>query len=351
MLETLVPPALPGTAAVTTVVTETVQRSRLEWTGGKRLMVVAGRTHPRLAADICDHLGLVPGHVTCKNFANGETYVRYEESVRGVDVFIVQPTFGDVNGSLMELLLLIDAARQGSAHRITAVMPWFGYSRQDKKSAPREPISARLVADMLQVAGADRVITMDLHAGQIQGFFRIPVDHMTAMPVLVNFFNDQGDSKDDLVIVSPDAGRAKLAERYRDRLGCDVAILTKERNAHHAARITNVLGEVAGKRCVLLDDMIDTGGTLLAGAQALKAEGATHVSAAATHGLFSADAYERIERSQLDQVIVTDSVPPRGDRPSKIVVLSVAQLLSDTIRNVFSDESVSEIFEGDNQLF
>src|ERR1700755_1813959 len=234
----------------------------------KRLMLFSGRANPELASRIVDKLGVDLGPVTLKTFSNGEVYCRYEESIRGADVFIVQPTCGNpqtgvsANDALMELLIMIDAAVGASAHRVIAVTPWFGYSRQDKKSSPREPISARLVAHMLEAAGADRVLTMDLHAGQVQGFFTKPVDHMTAMFILTQYFSDQ--QLEDLVVVSPDAGRVKLAKKFADKVGAELAILNKERPAQQVAEIAYVIGDVKGKTALLVDDMIDTGGTLKA---------------------------------------------------------------------------------------
>ncbi len=254
----------------------------------KRLMLVSGRANPGLAGRIGDKLGLELAPITLKTFANGEVYCRYEESVRGADVFIVQPTCGNpdmglsANDALMELMVMVDAAVGGSAHRVIAVCPWYGYSRQDKKSAPREPISARLVARMLEAAGIDRIVTMDLHSGQIQGFFQKPCDHMTAMFMLTQYFADLG--LEDLVIVAPDAGRVKLNKAFASKIGADLAILNKERPAQQVAEIGYVIGDVAGKTAVLVDDMIGTAGTLKAAAQAVHDAGAHRVYAAATHG-------------------------------------------------------------------
>ena len=328
----------------------------LERDGSKRLMVFAGRWSRVLGERIAGHLGIDLGEVQLKTFENGEHYVRFDESIRGADIFLVQSTARPVNDSLMELLLMIDAARLASAHRVTAVIPWYGYSRQDKKSAPREPISAKLVADLLQAAGAHRVLTMDLHAGQIQGFFHIPVDHMTAVPLIADHFIERritGDfSGEELVIVAPDSGRVKLANHFKDRIGGSLAVLAKQRPAHNQAEITRLIGDVEGKVAILIDDMIDTAGTLKAGAERVKAEGAKRVLAAATHGLFSGPAFERLENSVIEEVIITDTVPLPTEGPtSKIRVLSVGRILADTIHNVFCDESVSDIFAGDNQLF
>jgi ribose-phosphate pyrophosphokinase len=249
----------------------------------------------------------------------------------------------------MELLLMIDAAVGASAHRVIAVTPWFGYSRQDKKSAPREPISARLVARMIESAGADRVLTMDLHAGQTQGFFRNPVDHMTALFMLTQYFDDLGLT--DLVVVAPDAGRVKLNKKFASKLGAELAILDKERPAQQVAEIGYVIGDVKGKTAVLVDDMIDTAGTLRAAAQTVLDEGASRVYAAATHPLLSGKAYENLAAAGFEQIVVTDTIPVRAGAPDNLRVLSCAELLTDSIRRIFTDDSVSEVFGGENQLF
>jgi ribose-phosphate pyrophosphokinase len=247
---------------------------------------------------------------------------------------------------------MIDAAKGASAHRIIAVMPWYGYSRQDKKSAPREPISARVVAQCLEAVGVDRVLTMDLHSGQVQGFFAKPVDHMTAMPMLTQYFMDQAWG-DELVIVSPDAGRVKVARNFARKIGVHWAVMEKERPAAQVAEIGYVVGDVHGKTAVLVDDMIDTAGTLCAAANTVLDEGAARVIACATHGVFSGPAYERLarEESGIEQIVVTDTIPLRPGAPENIIVLSAAQTLADSIRRIFGDESVSEIFAGENQLF
>jgi ribose-phosphate pyrophosphokinase len=318
----------------------------------KRLMVFSGRSNPDLAQKIAEQLGVELGDVTIKTFANGETYCRYEESIRGADVFVVQTGSTPVDTHLMELLIMINAAKLASAKRITAVVPWFAYSRQDKKSAPREPITAKMIADFLEVAGADRVLTMDLHAGQIQGFFTIPVDHMTALPQFAQHYRDKGLAGDDVVCVSPDLGRAKLAGKFGQLLESDVAFLNKTRPEHDVAAVTEVVGRVRGKAAIMSDDMIMTGGTLIAGAEALKEAGATEVYACATHGLFAGDAFEKLGASGMKEVTVTDTVPIDPTRqPPNVKVLSVSGILAETIHNVFSDESVSGIFPGGNQLF
>jgi ribose-phosphate pyrophosphokinase len=321
----------------------------------KRLMLFSGRANPELAVRIADKLGVDLGPVTLKTFTNGEVYCRYEESIRGADVFIIQPTCANperglsANDALMELLLMIDAAVGASAHRVIAVTPWFGYSRQDKKSAPREPISARLVARMIESAGADRVLTMDLHAGQTQGFFRNPVDHMTALFMLTQYFDDLGLT--DLVVVAPDAGRVKLNKNFASKVGAELAILDKERPAQQVAEIGYVIGDVKGKTAVLVDDMIDTAGTLRAAAQTVRDEGASRVYAAATHPILSGNAYENLAAAGFEQIVVTDTIPVRAGAPDNLRVLSCAELLTDSIRRIFTDDSVSEVFGGENQLF
>ncbi len=321
----------------------------------KRLMLFSGRANPELASRIADKLGVDLGPVTLKTFSNGEVYCRYDESIRGADVFIVQPTCANpelglsANDALMELLLMIDAAVGASAHRVIAVTPWFGYSRQDKKSAPREPISSRLVARMIESAGADRVLTMDLHAGQIQGFFRNPVDHMTALFMLTQYFDDLGLT--DLVVVAPDAGRVKLNKKFASKLGAELAILDKERPAQQVAEIGYVIGDVKGRTAVLVDDMIDTAGTLRAAAQTVLDEGASRVYAAATHPILSGKAYENLAAAGFEQIVVTDTIPVRPGAPDNLRVLSCAELLTDSIRRIFTDDSVSEVFGGENQLF
>ncbi len=321
----------------------------------KRLMLFSGRANPELANKIADRLAVDLGPVTLKTFSNGEVYCRFEESIRGADVFIVQPTCGNpatgvtANDALMELLVMIDAAVGASAHRVIAVTPWYGYSRQDKKSAPREPISARLVARMLESAGADRVLTMDLHAGQVQGFFQIPVDHMTALFMLTQYFDDLG--LQDLVVVSPDAGRVKLNKKFASKIGAELAILDKERPAQQVAEIGYVIGDVKGKTAVIVDDIIDTAGTLKAAAQTVLDAGASRVYAAATHAVLSGAAYENLAAAGFEQIVVTDTIPLRPGAPDNIRVLSCADLLTDSIRRIFTDDSVSEVFGGENQLF
>jgi ribose-phosphate pyrophosphokinase len=318
----------------------------------KRLMVFAGRSHPALAAAMAEKLGVELGDVELGTFPNDETYCRYLESIRGADVFIVQTGSPPVDKNLMELVLMIQAAKLASAKRITAVIPWFPYSRQDRKAKPREPISARLVADMLQLAGVDRVLTMDLHAGQIQGFFTIPVDHMTALQLFATHFRDLGLTGDGVVAVAPDAGRAKHAVRFAAMIEASFAIMHKMRVTADHVEMTEVTGKVRDRIAIVGDDVSTTGSTLIAGAQALKDHGATEVNVFVTHALFSGEALDRLGDSEIDRIVVTDSVPidPRN-RPDNMTVLSVCGLLAEAIMNVFADDSVSAIFGGENQLF
>ena len=329
--------------------------TELELDARKRLMLFSGRANPNLAARIASKIGVGLGSVTLRTFTNGEVYCRYEQSVRGADVFIIQPTCGNpdtglsANDALMELLVMVDAAVGGSAHRVIAVTPWYGYSRQDKKSAPREPISARLVARMLESAGIDRILTMDLHQGQIQGFFQKPCDHMTALFMLTQYFQDLG--LDDLVVVAPDAGRVKLNKQFASKIGADLAILNKERPAQQVAEINYVIGEVAGKTAVIVDDMIDTAGTLKAAADAVHDAGARRVYTAATHGVFSGNAWENLAAAGFERIVVTDTIPLPAGAPDNVRVLSCADLLTSSIRQIFTDGSVSDVFGGENQLF
>jgi ribose-phosphate pyrophosphokinase len=325
----------------------------------KRLMVTAGRASMELGGKIADKLGVHLSDAGLKTFANGEVYCKYDDSIRGADLFIIQSTATNedegltANDALMELMVMIDAAVGASAHRVIAVMPWYGYSRQDKKSAPREPITARLVARMLEAAGIDRAVTMDLHAGQVQGFFQKPVDHMTALPFLSQYVGDQLGDPADLCIISPDAGRVKLTRKFAQMVGAPYALLEKDRPAQQVAEIGYVIGadKVKGRTAVIVDDMIDTGGTLAAGAQTVLDAGAKDVFAVATHGLFSGNAFETLSNSPLAGILVTDTVPMRAGAPDLIRVLSCADILSDSVRRIFTDDSVSEIFAGENQLF
>ncbi len=344
---------LPGLETVESVQPSAERGRWIERGPAGKLMLFSGRSHRELAERIGEKLNIELGEVRLKTFANGEVYCRYLESIRGADVFIVQSCSPPaVNDHLMELLVMIDAAKLASANRITAVMPWYPYSRQDKKSAPREPISAKLVAELLQAAGVDRVLTMDLHAGQIQGFFTIPVDHMTALPLFAKYYRDRGLHGEGVVAVAPDPGRAKMTTKFAELLEADFALMRKIRPEQEVAAVTEVSGSVAGKVAVMSDDIIVTGGTLVAGARALKEAGATEVHACATHGLFASAALEKLVASELAQIAVTDTVPQNPlAKPEKLEIVSVAGLLADTIQNVFSGESVSAIFAGENQLF
>jgi len=314
------------------------------------MVLVTGRTHPALAEDIAHEVGFDLSPVQLREFANGEIHCRYEESIRGTDVFIVQSHASPVNDSIMEQLIMIDAAKRASAKRITAVCPNYGYARQDRKSTGREPITAKLLADMLQVAGADRVLMVDLHSGQIQGFFDVPVDHLTAAPVLEEYLKANTNAH-DLVVVAPDAGRVKVAERYSQHLGCDLALVhkTRPRGTANVAVARDVVGDVEGRHCVLIDDMIDTAGTILTAAELLKAQGAADIWVMATHAVFSPPAVERLMAAPVSRVIVTDTLPlPAEHRFPKLEVLRVAPIVARAIQAVFGDDSVSEIFGGEN---
>ncbi|NTW28049.1 MAG: ribose-phosphate pyrophosphokinase [Coriobacteriia bacterium] len=315
----------------------------------KRMMLFSGTSNPELAEDAAQHLGVELGRVKIRKFANGEIYVRYLDSVRGADVFIIQSICAPVNAMLMELLIMVDAAKRASARSITAVITHYGYARQDKKSAAREPITARLVADLLTAAGVNRVITMDLHQGQIQGFFSQPVNHLTALPILADYFESM--KLENLVVVSPDVGRAKACKKLADMLGADLAIMHKSRPEHNVSEITSVIGNVRGKIAIVADDMIDTAGSITAGARALIDGGVEKVYVTATHGIFSPPAYDRLDAAPIVEVVVTNTIPvPKEHQIGKIHVLSVAPLFAHAIQNVFNDDSVSELFDPDFQL-
>jgi ribose-phosphate pyrophosphokinase len=322
----------------------------LELVTKKRLQVYSGRSHPQLAQDIAEHLGINLGEANLKTFANGEIKCQLSESVRGADVFIVQSHYEPINDSIMEQLIMIDAASRGSAKRITAVCPYYGYSRQDRKAEGREPITAKLLANMLVAAGANRMVSVDLHSSQIQGFFDKPVDQLVAMPVLLDYLREHGG--DDLVIVSPDAGRIKVAERYAQHLHADLAFVYKTRPKGTVSTVEarEVIGEVVGRRCVIIDDMIDTASTIVAAADLLKSRGATEVWAMATHALLSGPAVDRLKNSAFERVVVTDTVPlPPEKAIDKIEVLSVSKKIAGAINAIFEDTSVSELFDGQNQ--
>jgi ribose-phosphate pyrophosphokinase len=330
-----------------------MQNGHLTQTTEKRLMIVSGEGFPELAEKIADRLDLDLSGVELVKFPGGELYARYLESVRGADMFIVQSLGQPVNENLMQMLIMIDAAKRASAKRIVAVIPWYAYSRQDRKTKPREPITARLVANMIQAAGAERVMTMDLHTGQIEGYFTFPVDHLTAMHTFVDYFVEQGfKDAEDAVVVAPDTGEVKVAKQLAGHLRLPWAIVNKMRDKPDRSEVTHVIGDVAGKRVLMIDDIIATGGTLVNAAERLVEDGATEVRAAATHGEFSGNAYEKIDDSLIKEVVVTDTLPLKRDRPrSKIKTLTIAPILASTIKNVFTDESVSEVFMGENQLF
>ncbi len=343
--------ALPGLEAPD-VMTQAEPGHWIERGPQKRLMVFSGRSHKPLAERITEQLGVELGEIELHTFGNGETYCRYDESIRGADLFLVQTGCEPVDQHLMELLLMIQAAKLASAKRITAVIPWFPYARQDRKAKPREPISARLIADMLQLAGADRVLTMDLHAGQIQGFFTIPVDHMTSLPLFARHFRDLGLTGEGVVSVAPDAGRAKHAVRFAEMIDADFAIMHKTRPAHDVVAVTEVTGRVRDKIAIIGDDITTTGGTLIAGAEALKEHGATDVYVFVTHALLSPEGLEKLSEAGFAGIVVTDTVPIDPiSKPDNMTVLTVAPLLAETIMNVFADDSVSAIFGGENQLF
>jgi ribose-phosphate pyrophosphokinase len=319
----------------------------------KKLHLFSGRHNTALAEAIAANLGTPLSQANLAKFANGEDHCRFNESIRGSDVFIIQSHGAvedrSINDAIMEQLIMADAAKRASAKRITVVMPFYGYGRQDRKSEGREPVTARLVADLMACAGAQRLISVDLHSGQIQGFFDGPVDHLTAAPVLVKHLGQWGE---DLVIVSPDAGRVKVAERYANQLHADLAIVHKRRlkGVMNAVEAKDVVGEVDGRTCVLIDDMIDTAGTICSAAELLKERGAKAILAAATHGVFSGPAIDRLKNAPIDKVVITDTLPITPEKQmDKLEVLTVAEIIADAIRAVFEDTSVSEIFDGQNQ--
>jgi len=309
-----------------------------------RLKVFAGNANPALTAQICRELGIEQSSANVQQFADGEIRVQLNENVRGVDVFVIQPTCKPVDKNIMELLLMLDAFKRSSAQRVTAVLPYYGYARQDRKDRPRVPISARLVATLLETAGANRVLTLDLHAAQIQGFFDIPVDHLFAMPVMIEYFKHQDIP--DMTVVSPDAGGVERARAFAKRLNCPLAIIDKRREEANVAEVMNVVGEVDGRHCLLVDDLIDTAGTLVKGCEALLEKGATGVSACATHAVLSGPAVERIEASALEEVVFTNSIPLSDEAraSTKIQSLSIAKLMADAIRSIHEETSVSTLF-------
>lgn len=315
------------------------------------IKLFAGRSNPKLAQEIADYLGTTIGPMVVKNFADGEIYVQVKESVRGDDVFIIQPVCNPVNENLMELLIIIDAFKRASAKTITAVIPYYGYARQDRKTSGREAITAKLVADLLTTAGADRVLAMDLHTGQIQGFFNILVDHIFATPILVNYIKDLGINPDNMVAVSPDMGGANRTRYFAKRLGCPIAIIDKRRDKHNEAIATNVIGEVEGKVCLMFDDIIDTAGTICEASKLLKSKGAKEIYVCATHPVFSGPAIERLGSAPITECIVTNTIPLDIDNlPSNIKQISVAPLLAQAISRIHDDESVSSLFGFEKEM-
>lgn len=313
----------------------------------KSLAVFSGSCNPELADQIAEELGITLGKVRLEKFANGEIYARYLESVRGADVFLVQSVAGEhVNDALMELLIMADAAKRASARTITAVVAHYGYSRQDRKASAHEPITAKLVADIMTVSGIGRIITIDLHQGQIQGYFDIPVDHLTALNTLADYFKAKNLDPENLCVVSPDLGRAKAAKKLADILDANLAIMHKGRPKHNQAVITALIGDVEGKVCILNDDMIDTAGSIVAAVSTLKARGAAEIYVCATHPVFSGPAYDRLENAEIEEVVVCNTIPVPADRQNgKIKVVSVAPLFARAIDAVYSNGSVSELFD------
>jgi len=317
----------------------------LPTTGGQQLKIFSGSAHRALAEEIAEFLQVQVGRSKLQRFPDTEVSFQIDENIRGTDVFVVQPTCADVDKHLVELCVMIDAFKRSSASRITAVIPYYGYARQDRKDKPRVPISAKLVANLITAAGANRVLTMDLHKAQIQGFFDIPVDHLFAAPVIIDYLRAYEST--DLTIVSPDAGGAERARAYAKRLGAELAIIDKRRTEDGAAEVMNVIGDVAGRTCILQDDIIDTAGTIVKAASALKANGAQRVFACAVHGVLSGPAIDRLEQAPIDQVILTNTIPLMTDRArccQKIKQLSVARLLGQAIRSIHEETSISQLF-------
>ena len=316
-------------------------------THGKNIKVFSANANEALAQAIATKLGVTLGDAKVLNFSDGEIGVNINETVRGQDVFIVQSTSYPVNDHLMELLIMIDACKRASAGRITAVMPYYGYARQDRKAKARDPISAKLVADLIAKAGADRVLTMDLHAAQIQGFFDIPVDHLLGVPILAPYFNEKfGDKKDDVVVVSPDLGSVTRARNFATRLDVPIAIVDKRRPKANVCEVMNIIGDIKDKTCIIVDDMVDTAGTLCNGAKALKERGAKEVYACATHGVLSGPAIERISESVIDELVILDTIcQPEEKKIAKIKSLSVADVFAEAIKRIYDDTSISEIFD------
>ncbi len=310
----------------------------------RKLKLFSGNSNPLLAKEIADVLGIPLGQATVSTFSDGEVFVRIEENVRGSDVFVIQSTSDPVNTNMMELLIMIDALKRASAHQITAVIPYYGYGRQDRKDRSRVPISAKLVADLIVTAGANRVLTLDLHAGQTQGFFNIPVDHIYGTPVLLDYFKKQ--SFQDLIVVSPDAGGVERARAFAKRMDVGLAIIDKRREGPNQVKVMNIIGDVANRDLLILDDMIDTAGTLVQAAEALRAHGARRIVAACTHPVLSGQAHARLSDAPVDEIVVTNTIPLKVSDTNckKIVALSVAPLLGKAIRMIHEEESVSSLF-------
>lgn len=309
-----------------------------------RMAVFTGNANPELAKEICGYLEVPLGGAEVVKFSDGEIKVQIKDNVRGRDVFIIQPTCNPVNDNLMELLIMIDAMRRASARRITAVMPYFGYARQDRKAGPRVPISARLVADLISAAGANRVLTIDLHAGQIQGFFNIPVDNIFAKPVIIKYLESKYQSE-NAVVVSPDAGGAERARAFAKKLNTSIALIDKRRERPNESKVMHVVGDVKDKNAILVDDMIDTAGTIAQGAAALKKEGAESVITACVHAVLSGPAIDRLNESALDEVVITNTIPLGEKKSEKLTILSIAPLLGESIRRIHNEESVSSLFD------
>lgn len=311
-----------------------------------KIRIFTGNSNPALAQKICDGLGVPMGNARVKTFSDGEVLVEIGENVRGRDVYVVQSTCAPTNNNLMELLVMTDALKRASAATITAVIPYYGYARQDRKAAPRTPISAKLVADLVTTAGVDRVVTIDLHAAQIQGFFNIPVDNLYAAPVILSHLKERFAGQ-ELVMVSPDAGGTERARAFAKRLECPMAVIDKRRTGTNVAEVMHLIGDVSGKTAIILDDMIDTAGTLTQAAGALKQNGASAIFACATHGVLSGPAIDRINGSVIEEILLTDTIPlgEKAERTSKIKVLTVAGLLAEAIRRIHEDESVSSLFD------
>ncbi len=315
------------------------------------IKLFSGRSNPKLAQEIADNLGTTVGPMIVKNFADGEIYVQVKESVRGDDVFIIQPVCNPVNENLMELLIIIDAFKRASAKTITAVIPYYGYARQDRKTSGREAITAKLVADLLTTAGADRVLAMDLHTGQIQGFFNILVDHIFATPILVNYIKNLGLDPETMVAVSPDMGGANRTRHFAKKLDCPIAIIDKRRDKHNEAIAANVIGDVEGKVCLMFDDIIDTAGTICEASKLLKSKSAKEIYVCATHPVFSGPALERLANAPITQCIVTNTIPLDTENlPSNIKQISVAPLLAQAISRIHDDESVSSLFGFEKEM-